>query len=53
MFDQVACEDINQAFGQKSQHGSDEVGAACDITQWKTEVDQVGGDDVYGPAECY
>ena len=52
MFDQIAGEDIDQAFGDQPDKGSQEVGTRSNAAQWKAEIDQVGGDDVYAPAEC-
>ena len=51
MFDQVAREYVDEAFGDQAQEGAQEVLAGGDPAQGEAEVNKVGGDHIDGAAE--
>ena len=51
MLDQVAGKDIQEALGKESKDGANEIGAGRDAAERKAEVDDVGGDNIDGPAK--
>lgn len=51
MLDQVSGDHIQQAFGDEANYGSQQIGAGGNTAKGEAEINDVGGDDVYGAAE--
>lgn len=51
MLEQIPCKYINQAFGDQSDQGAQKIAAPGNPAQGKTEIDDIGGQNVYSPAE--